>query len=84
MPVDYSLTYSLQLNISFNDKTEVFEYPSVDQSSPCDSSQEQEQEQEQEQRGAGSRFKANTSVGSSGTTNLLSFHIFLLTQQAEI
>ena len=54
----------LQLNISFNDKTEVFEYPSFEPLSPVqtmDMVQSTEEEPD-----VVSRLKSNTPVGSSG------------------
>jgi len=48
-----------KLNISFNDKTEVFEYPSFEPVSPIQSPEEPEPE-------VSSRLKSNTPVGSSG------------------
>ena len=48
----------LQLNISFNDKTEVFEYPSFE---PVDPKESPEEEPE-----VSARLKSNTPVGSSG------------------
>ena len=54
----------LQLNISFNDKTEVFEYPSFEPVSPVqtmDMVQSSEEEPD-----VVSRLKSNTPVGSSG------------------
>ena len=56
----------LQLNISFNDKTEVFEYPSFEPVSPVqtmDMVQSPEEEPD-----VVSRLKSNTPVGSSGDT----------------
>ena len=60
----------LQLNISFNDKTEVFEYPSFEPVSPVqtmDMVQSSEEEPD-----VVSRLKSNTPVGSSGDTSFMS------------
>ena len=48
----------LQLNISFNDKTEVFEYPSFEPVSPVQTPEEEPE--------VSARLKSNTPVGSSG------------------
>ena len=48
----------LQLNISFNDKTEVFEYPSFEPVSPMQTPDEEPE--------VSARLKSNTPVGSSG------------------
>jgi len=47
-----------KLNISFNDKTEVFEYPSFEPVSPVQSPEEEPE--------VSARLKSNTPVGSSG------------------
>merc|ERR550517_292925 len=47
-----------KLNISFNDKTEVFEYPSFEPVSPVQTPEEEPE--------VSARLKSNTSVGSSG------------------
>ena len=54
----------LQLNISFNDKTEVFEYPSFEPVSPVQTMVQSSEEEPD----VVSRLKSNTPVGSSGTT----------------
>ena len=73
------ILFTFQLNITFNDKTEVFEYPSfesVDISFKTDSKRrDQEDEDTQEDVNPASNnskqqssiFKTNSSVGSSGT-----------------
>ena len=73
------ILFCFQLNITFNDKTEVFEYPSfesVDISFKTDSKRrDQEDEGTQEDVNPASNnskqqssiFKTNSSVGSSGT-----------------
>ena len=50
--------YLFQLNITFNDKTEVFEYPSFEPVSPIHSPEEEPE--------VSARLKSNTPVGSSG------------------
>ena len=52
----------LQLNISFNDKTEVFEYPSFEPVSPVQTMVQSSEEEPD----LVSRLKSNTPVGSSG------------------
>ena len=52
------ICFLLQLNISFNDKTEVFEYPSFEPVSPIQSPEEEPD--------VSARLKSNTPVGSSG------------------
>ena len=54
----------LQLNISFNDKTEVFEYPSFEPVSPVQTMVQSSEEEPD----VVSRLKSNTPVGSSGDT----------------
>merc|ERR1711936_1070016 len=53
---------SKKLNISFNDKTEVFEYPSFEPVSPVQTMVQSSEEEPD----VVSRLKSNTPVGSSG------------------
>ena len=61
-----------QLNISFNDKTEVFEYPSFESVDTTDSNMTDSkrtadpEDVKQPTQSSSSIFKTNSSVGSSG------------------
>jgi len=61
----------LQLNITFNDKTEVFEYPSFESSVDTDTKKKDADEEiivevNNSKQQSSSIFKSNSSVGSSG------------------
>ena len=55
------------MNISFNEKTEVFEYPSFE-SVDVEDKPEKSMAAEQDLKREASLFKSNSSVGSSGNT----------------
>ena len=64
--------FLFQLNISFNDKTEVFEYPSFESVSSISGNEEistdaaEKEEEDAPHNKQQNIFKTNTAVGSSG------------------